>query len=347
MLSALLTAGQATRLASMDTVPDETTLLARLHPLMEKYGVRISPSEFYQAVNLHFHAAESRVYDNVHREMWQVLPRQFALLTDDCLPAQMTGLRVLDIGSGTGLSAELFLQTALGSRTTELHLLDTSVEMLRVAMQRGKRWSVPLETHCCSISELPLAEQFDVILSCSVLHHIADLKTFLRKISLHQRAGGLFLHLQDQNADFADDPQYLSRLREYREAHARSERPLIGELTPARIYRRIKWALGKRYDYIAKTNRSLLRAGIIQTKMKAIDLWSVTDIRVSPTVNGISLCGLRSLLPEYDLISRRSYSFFGEGGENLPPKFREAENTLIGQKAPNGHLVTGAWKKRC
>jgi hypothetical protein len=59
---------------------------------------------------------ESLVDDEIRRGKWQSLPRQFELLADDCAAvAPMGKLRVIDIGCGTGLSAELFLKTRLGS----------------------------------------------------------------------------------------------------------------------------------------------------------------------------------------------------------------------------------------
>jgi 2-polyprenyl-3-methyl-5-hydroxy-6-metoxy-1,4-benzoquinol methylase len=329
------------------TSDSEPDLLDSLRPLMEKYGARCTPKEFYDAVNLHFHAAESSVYDEIHREMWKILPLQFALLTDDCLPVPQKTLRVLDVGSGTGLSAELFLKTNLGSRTNEIHLLDTSKEMLSIASERGRNWAAAVKVHCCSIAEVPATEQFDVILACSLLHHIADLTEFFKHLEIHQRADGLFLHIQDQNADYAQDQIYLSRLAECREVHARQNRkPFIRKLTLKRIYRRIMWELSERQNYIMKTNKSLIRAGIISRKMDALDIWGVTDIRITPTINGISLRRMHSLLPSYELISSRSYSFYGEGGDNLPAQFRAAEMHQIEQRAMNGHLVAGAWKRR-
>src|ERR1700726_1933862 len=117
-------------------IDDAAEVMNSLMPILKRYGVRCSPSEFYEQVNLHFHAAESAVYDEVHRDMWdETLPLQFKLLTSDCTAIAPKGkLRVLDIGCGTGLSAEAFLKTSLGSATGEIHLLDTSKEMLEVAM---------------------------------------------------------------------------------------------------------------------------------------------------------------------------------------------------------------------
>lgn len=331
----------------MDAQAHQLDLLDSLYPLLEKYGVSCTPKQFYDAVNLHFHAAKSCVYDEIHRDMWQTLPHQFALLTNDCLPVPNSNLRVLDVGSGTGLSAELFLKTALGSLTGEIHLLDTSKEMLGIASRRGRHWRAAVKTHRCSLPELPDTETFDIILTCSVLHHIADLTTFLTAVCAHQSANGLFLHFQDPNADYANDQTYRLRLAECRNARARHNgRPLTQKLTPKQIYRRVMRAFSRRQDYIANANKSLLDAGIITRGMDAKDIWRVTDIRISSAANGISLREMHSLLPHYELISSRSYSFYGEVGDNLPSQLQKAEAHLIAQRALNGHLIAGAWKRR-
>jgi ubiquinone/menaquinone biosynthesis C-methylase UbiE len=320
-------------------------LLAGLVSIMQRYDVRCSPSEFYEQVNLHFHAAESFVYDEIHRHVWETLPRQFELLTDDCATVAQKGkLRVLDVGCGTGLSAEAFLKTSLGSLTSEIHLLDTSKEMLGVAVRRAKDWPFQAISHHGKVFDLPGSLQFDVILACSVLHHIADLKSFLKKVADRQNPGGLFLHFQDPNADYADDPDHLSRLAEYEAARSPALRtPLFRKLTPRRVYRRVLRQFKGRQDYIGQTNRSLVRAGIVGREMSAEDIWAVTDIRHGSLTKGISLEELKSMLPRHELVSCRTYNFFGDFG-GLLDEFRIKDNKLIGDRAMTGSRVAGAWK---
>ena len=321
-------------------------LIGNLVPIMKKYGVRCSPIEFYDAVNLHFHAAESRVYDEIHKNMWQALPRQFELLTEDCAAVAPKGkLRVLDVGCGTGLSAELFLRTRLGSRTSVMHLIDTSREMLGKAISRAQSWPVDTNSHCGKLSDLPASQQFDVILVCSVLHHLADLRSFLNEVAERQSGGGLFLHFQDPNADFADDPDYLSRLAEFNSTRAQPvQTPFFRKLTPRRIYKRLLRHFNGRQDYIGDTNRSLLRAGLIKREMSDVDIWLVTDIRISPTICGVSLQSLKSMLPRYELVSSRSYAFFEDMGDNLPEQFRAREEQLISNRSMTGRSLSGAWR---
>jgi ubiquinone/menaquinone biosynthesis C-methylase UbiE len=333
-------------LTAGDQFHDPADLLGSLIPLMRRYGVRCSPLEFYELVNVHFHAAESLVYDEIHRGMWQSLPRQFELLTDDCAAVAPKGkLRVLDIGCGTGLSAEFFLKTRLGSRTSEIHLLDTSKEMLGIATRRARSWPVDVISHSGKISDLPADRQFDVILASSVLHHIADLRSFLNEVAERLSVGGLFLHLQDPNADYADDPEHLSRLTEYKAARPPARKtPLFRRLTPRRIYKRVLRQFKGRQDYIGQTNRSLMRAGVIEREMSEGDIWLVTDIHVSPITKGISLQALKSMLPRYEFVSYRTYEFFGELGDHLPERFRVKEEQLIDGRSLTGGLFAAAWR---
>src|SRR5450631_1377150 len=117
--------------------------LQSLSPVMEKYGVTCSPEQFHEGVNLAFHRAESQVYDEIHRCMWESLPRQMDLLVLDSIAAGAApgfDLSALDIGCGTGLASELLLRTELGRVITEFDLLDTSAEMLERIKSRASGW---------------------------------------------------------------------------------------------------------------------------------------------------------------------------------------------------------------
>ena len=61
---------------------------------------------------------------------------------------------------------------------------------------------------------------------------------------------------------------------------------------------------------------------------------------------GISVDKMMSWMPDYDLISTRSYAFFGRLWSDLPPHFRKLEEELAAQKVLNGLHVGAAWKQR-
>src|SRR5439155_6507671 len=140
--------------------------------IMQKHGVRCSVQEFHALVNVTFHQFESEVYDEEHRDMWDSLPRQFALLAEDYLrtvPAAPEKVSLLDIGCGTGLASDSLLKSAFAERIGEVHLLDTSPAMLQRASQRSAGWGVPSTCVEGTVGTLTGRKQYGLITACSVL----------------------------------------------------------------------------------------------------------------------------------------------------------------------------------
>lgn len=319
------------------------TSLAVLTPLLKRYDVSCSLEEFHQTINVVFHDMEAEVYDENHQDMWLSLPRQFELLTSDVLPlAPKRELRVLDIGCGTGLSSELLLRTGLGARVRHLHLLDTSRRMLERSGRH--RAGIDIQTTEGLTSDVPQAGTFDLILTCSVLHHIPDLEGFAAEIRRLQRPGGFFLHLQDPNADSAGRSERQRRCEIY-QRHCQSRVPngLTRSLArPASaLWRRLTGRQEK--TYLDRVNDELIRRGIVGRAMDPPDIWAVTDIHVG-SGDGISVTNLAGYLPGYRLISKRSYGFFSELASSLPEDLREQENALIDAGSQDGCYVAAAWQ---
>jgi hypothetical protein len=112
------------------------------------------------------------------------------------------------------------------------------------------------------------------------------------------------------------------------------------------LIRRLKRAIfGSRdYNYLEKTNKDLLDAGIIARAMSASDIWAVTDLHVA-TGQGISLDKLKEMLPDYRLLSRRTYSFFGKLESELPLSFQKEESRLIDECSKEGGQLAAVWEK--
>ena len=319
-----------------------------INEIMRKHGATCEPTEFQEAVNLTYHRYEAEVYNRIHLNMRETLPPLFQLLTSDIqlLGTLENDFRVLDVGCGTGLSSELLLGTDLGGLMGSLDLLDTSPEMLEHTAARAWSWGVTARTIEGSIESLAVDEPYDLILACSVLHHIPDLASFASAISARQCANGIFLHIQDPNGDYLNDPELQARVKEL-DSVTRSRIPKsLKRLAPHRIVARIYRELTGRQkkSYVSLFNGDLLARGIIESPMSIQEIWSVTDIHVH-NGRGISIKELRSLLPAYDPISTRSYSFFGEMLSDLPRKYKKEEETLIKWNAMNGSHVAAAWQK--
>jgi 2-polyprenyl-3-methyl-5-hydroxy-6-metoxy-1,4-benzoquinol methylase len=317
---------------------------AQIAEVMRRCSATSSPEEFHSAVNLTFHKYESQVYDELHQDMWQSLPRQFQLLVGDYLDraaALSDSLHVLDIGSGTGLASDCLLRTALAGRIRSIDLLDTSSSMLRRASDRAKSWNVPFRCLEGRIGNVDCRREYDIILACSVLHHIPDLSAFLQAIKALQRKGDVFLHLQDPNGDYLADPELNARMKQVEKSL-----PDPGRLHPRRILGRLYRELtGKQgNDYISKTNRELLDSRIINSPLTVSELFSITDIHVHDG-HGLSISEIRGYLDDYTLMSQRSYGFMGQLAHSLPEPLKKVEESQIAARALNGFHLGAVWMK--
>ena len=176
--------------------------------------------------------------------MWSSLPQQFGLLASDYIASGEdlgNDLAILDVSCGTGLASEMLLNTKLGERIRQIDLLDTSPEMLEKADQRSRTWKVKTTTKHDAINSIAVRRsRYDLVITCSVLHHIPDLSEFLQGVRHLQAPGGIFIHFQDPNGDYLHDHLLQTRIKELKDY----ERPLIpkylGRLTPRNVIRRIR-----------------------------------------------------------------------------------------------------------
>lgn len=99
---------------------------------------------------------------------WKTIQRRFEQFVQP-----RPGLRVLDIGCGTGQSRQLYALYA--SQYVGVDLAETALERARAKFP-ADRWLA------CDARELPFESgSFDLVAFSSVLHHIADFETALRE----------------------------------------------------------------------------------------------------------------------------------------------------------------------
>lgn len=342
----------STTAASRTTDPDWA--LASLRPLAARVGFTGPIADFHRAINVAFHASESRVYDHMHQCMWDSLPRQYDLVAGDCLAYDPSlgarpGLRLLDIGCGTGLSAQLLLDSPLGACVSHVTLVDTASEMLALAEARVARAGRTTATFCGVLSDLPPGAPFDIVLTCSVLHHIPDVAAFLHDVSARQQPGGVFLHMHDPNYDHRHSAASRERVRTLRDrAPNAALRNVAERLGVKELAARVR-QLGrtpKLPAYMEEMNARLIADGVIRTPLTRQEIYSVTDIHVGDD-EGVSLAQVRSVLEPagYACASTRSYAFFGALESELPLDLAAREVELIQSAAQDGTQFGAAWVK--
>jgi SAM-dependent methyltransferase len=317
--------------------------LARLVPIMEARGVTVTPGEFHGAVKIAFFSSGAALYDEVSRNLWQSLPEQFQRLASDYLrqhPPMSNKMTALDVGCGTGLSAELLLQTRLGAFIRQVDLLDPSQEMLNICATRELLRAIRRRPIRGAVEDLPSRYHYDLIVAGCVLQHIPNLPEFLHQLALRQRPGGIFIHVQDPNGDSLNDFELQQRVE--RLARSRRVRPstLLKRLSAANPWNR----KSDRAGHMQRVNDELLRRKIIAGKMTDAEIRMVVDMPAHDG-RGVSLRAMSSLLPEYELVSARSYAFFGELISDLPPGYQNLERVLISDRAMNGSQIAAVWMK--
>lgn len=325
--------------------------LESLAPLHKKTRSSLSLKEFHSTVNVVFHDYESSQYDELHHDMKSSLQEQIDLLVDDLLQTDVIKketLKLLDIGCGTGMSTQFLLESRLKSHINTISLLDTSSKMLEKAEEKAKSWNVEYELINAGIEHLHT--KYDIIMICSVLHHIPNLEAFLKKIDALLNPGGILIHLQDPNGDYLNDSTYLERLKSISiEELKQKKRKSIHHFIPKKIKSFINNFLGRK-NYIDLVNDKLMELKAIGKRMTADEIWSVTDIHVetknSTENKGISFHFLEGQLQNFKLISHRSYGFFGKLKSDLPVNIIQKEDFLIQKKELNGRNISCVWMKK-
>jgi len=323
--------------------------LDRIVALHASKGGNVTLERFQQEINVIFHDAEATVYDTIHERGWRDLPQEVNRLVDSSeLKSRRGKLRLLDVGCGTGRSTDMLLRSAIGPFIDRIVLLDTSPGMIEKAMQRSKSWNADITTVHGTIDELE--GDFDLIMTCSVLHHIPVVSQTLSRISSLLAPGGHYLQLCEPHSTAMQGDILRARkqeLAEFREAEARR---LVRRLTSRvagykrGIRHRVNRLLGiEEKNYIDQVNATLLAKGIVRTPLTIEEIWMVTDIH-EHEAGGVCMEELAAGLTGCVPVAWHSYAFFWCMPGDLPPVFVRRENRLFDEGDTNGWRISSVWR---
>jgi len=265
--------------------------------------------DYIREINFAYHEEEAAIYENIHPEIFeQEIGRwkKISAAVSQLKELVDRPIRLLDIGTGTGF-VPVNLSKVLGA-DDEFFLTDISPGMLEQAKQVLLNSSIQAKTffHIIKsdrIDELP--GKFDLVTMNSVLHHLPDYKSTLRKIDSMLLPGGLLVISHEPNK------------RHFRH-------PIVGPLS------RFLYNLRKSYLYVTyrqagsnkmiiDINRRLISNGVIETPMTENEIQSVVDIN-SPTA-GRKIRSERGFDPfkliedfysEYKVLDLETYNHFNK-----------------------------------
>lgn len=132
-----------------------------------------------------FEASYARLTEDPYRDCFSYSRLRLARLIDRALPARGEGLRLLEVGCGTGHHL-----AALRARGFSVAGVDGSESMLELARRRNPG----VDLRVADVERLPYSDaEFDVALCVEVLRYLPDPRGCVREMARVLRPGGLCL----------------------------------------------------------------------------------------------------------------------------------------------------------
>lgn len=146
-------------------------------------------------------ASQAATWDDDPRRVERARRAANAIAAEVPLSTTMT---VLDYGAGTGM-----LAFALADRVGDILLVDSADGMVEVARRRiadSGRPGMRALQHDLTAGPLPGGEQFDLVISLMVLHHVDDVTALLQRLFDATADGGWIavLDLEPEEGEYHD-----------------------------------------------------------------------------------------------------------------------------------------------
>lgn len=332
----------------MQAQPSSPT--SRLEEMMRRCGTALTPPEFIRTVSNLYHQLEAPVYDELHPEISKQVPP----LVPDLVAEIPETISALEIGCGTGLMSRVLID-ALGPKLERYTCSDISPEMLALCR---KRLSAIAEMRFLLQGAEQLAGEgasYDLVVTCSAVHHIADLPRFFRAIRTLVRPGGWYLMLHEPSSRYPRNHQCAAAWQAYTTEQQR--RRWLRYLDPKNYLRRLRWLLRGQWGGIReRVAERLLATGVVGTPISPEEVARLVDIH-DPIMNsggmGFGECGLwpeelgGRHLPEFQLLRVSSYGFLGNVEESSAPKPWRQVATELRRKFPeDGANFCALWQRK-
>jgi len=318
-----------------------------LRALIAPYGPAAPLETLVVELNRLYHSFEAKEYDRTHPEVHDQLPplwsEMIRLVRSHCPDRSWN---VLDFGCGTGFEAVQALEGFGNSGIRSVTCYDPSPEMLALCRSKvGTRF--PRARFCSTISEvLDTREEFDLLITNSLLHHLPCPKSEIRLLDPIIRKDAWWLLGHEPSKRFYRNPECYREFRQYRQSVA------WRKATSSTVYwNRLKVMTGLKINPAQAAASAAFEAGLFARKPSSSAVGRLVDFNVphsSEEAHAGRGFDVRDLAQDFDSLWNlrwvRTYAFmacFPESG--LPQRWRERCNRLAAKHPLDGANFCSAW----
>jgi SAM-dependent methyltransferase len=306
--------------------------------MVAPYGPRDSIERIVQDLNGLYHAVEATQYRTRHPEIFEQLPPLWSEMLGHVRTD--TPVRVLDFGCGTGFEAE---QCLAHLEVDELVCYDPSPQMLAECKSHvGRRKGGVLFSS--SLDEALSFGPYDVLMTNSVIHHLPDPWSVLRRLAQSMADAGTWIAGHEPSARFYRNEECTRLLTAYRRRRF---------LDPARYVGWLSRKFGGRRDLVAQVASEAVRAGLFERAPSTMVVDRVVDAYVAHSPEealggrGLDVDTMKAgLAQDWDLVFHRTYSFMGETFEgDLPERWKRRASDLAAKFPDDGANFGTVWRR--
>jgi len=332
-----------------DPSGDEMQQVEYIDRLLAPYEPQRSVGRLVEEINRLYHSYEAADYDRRHPEIHHQLPTLWASMIDRAIALQPdVPWDVLDFGCGTGFASEQVLSRLPAERLRSLTCFDPSREMLQHCRNRlaHRLPGVQITDLLEDITATP--RRFNVLVTNSVLHHLTDPLTTIRRLGPSLAHNAIWLCGHEPSSRFHQNEACVELHRRYEQTNRRRR-----YLAPKSYLRRVARALGLTVDPAARAALAAHRLGLFRRRPPRILVSRLVDFHVAHSPQevawgrGFDVRKLQDALrQDWSLAWHQSYNFLGPAWEgHAGPAWRARCDDLKRRFPEDGANFCSIWHR--
>lgn len=331
---------------------------SRLKATMERVGVTCDPEEFvlvvsnaYHEVEAQRHAVDLHAYFRTsggYENFKQALQRARKALDRP--------VSILNVGCGAGFDLEVLREVFSNEEVKKVVCCDISADMQAIARQKANGY--PCRFVLAKVDEALVYGPYDLVVTHAMVHHVADLASFLSTINRAVVPGGAYVMGHEPNSRFWLNTECQSQLNRMRTTESRRRR-MRKYLKPSSYIFKAARMLGVSADdsLEERINRILRMRHQFKSDLTPQEIRRLVDVHVPDWFggnfkigfDGFDLDQLRSeFLRGFKLAWVGTSGYLGEtcSASDLPERWQKVDRQLAEKYPLDGSNFSAFWWKK-